>query len=112
MKVKEILGKLKPKTEEEFLEVQPETETKQISVQIASLQNYADTDRIKDMVRGNNVVFLRISELRKHDMSELKKSVEKLKKTCMAMEGDMVGVDEDFLIVTPKTAKIYRGKAA
>lgn len=112
MKVKEILDKFKPKVEEEFLEVGPETETKQISVKIDSLKNFADTDRIRDLVRENNVVFLRINELRKHDMGELKRSVEKLKKTCVAMEGDMVGVDEDFLIVTPKTAKIYRGKAA
>jgi len=112
MKVKEILGKLRPKSEEEFLEVEPETESKQISVKIDSLKSYADTDRIRDLVRDNSVVFLKISELRKQDMAELKRAVEKLKKTCLAMEGDMVGVDEDFLVVTPKSAKIYRGKAA
>ena len=112
MKVKDILDKIKPKVEEEFLEVEAEPENRQIFVKIDSLRSYADTDRIKDLVRDNNVVFLRISELRKQDMGELKRAVEKLKKTCLAMEGDMVGVDEDFLVVTPKAAKIYRGKAA
>jgi hypothetical protein len=113
MKVREILDKIKPKAgEEEFLEVQPEAETSHVSVKIDFLNSYADVDRIRDLVRDNNVVFLKIGELRKKDMAELKRAVEKLKKTCVAMEGDMVGVDEDFLIVTPKSVRIYRGKAA
>jgi len=53
-----------------------------------------------------------IKDLRKKDINELKRAVERLKKTCTAMNGDIVGVDEDFLIITPQFAKIYRGKAA
>ena len=40
---------------------------------------------------------------------ELKRAVDKLKKTCVAMDGDIIGVDEDFLVLTPNYAKIWRG---
>jgi SepF-like predicted cell division protein (DUF552 family) len=52
----------------------------------------------------------KIKELRERDINELKRSVDKLRKTCSAMSGDIVGVDEDFLIITPSFAKIFRGK--
>lgn len=81
-----------------------------IGVRIETLANYADTDRIQQLVREGNVVFLRIRDLRAKDIAELKRSVEKLRKTCTAMNGDMVGVDEEFLVVTPQYAQIYRGR--
>ena len=81
-----------------------------IGVRIETLANYADTDRIQQLVREGNVVFLRIRDLRAKDIAELKRSVEKLRKTCTAMNGDMVGVDEEFLVVTPHYAQIYRGR--
>jgi len=65
---------------------------------------------VQQLVRDGNIVFLRIRELREKNISELKRSVEKLKKTVVAMNGDIVGVDEDFLVITPTSAKIFRGK--
>ena len=53
---------------------------------------------------------LKIKELRETDINELKRSVDKLRKTCIAMSGDMVGLDEDFLVITPNFARVYRGK--
>ena len=81
-----------------------------VGVRIETLVDYNDTDRIQQLVREGNVVFLRIRELRAKDIAELKRSVEKLRRTCTAMNGDMVGVDEDFLVVTPQYAQIYRGR--
>jgi SepF-like predicted cell division protein (DUF552 family) len=114
MVLDKIMGKLKGEEEEtgeEFLEVSGEAETNQVNVRIETLKNYSDTDRVQNFLREGTVVFLNIRELREKDITELKRSVEKLKKTCTAMNGDMVGVDEDFLIITPQFAKIYRGKA-
>lgn len=101
--------KEKPK-EDEFLEIDAEKlkEERQVNVRIETLESYADADRIQNLVREGNVVFLRIKQLRMKDISELKRSVDKLRKTCMAMNGDIVGVDEDFLIITPSFARIYR----
>jgi SepF-like predicted cell division protein (DUF552 family) len=112
--VVEKLKKLKEKLEkknEEFLEVETgfEEESK-LNVRIDSLKSYSDVDRVLQFLREGSVVFLRIKDLRSKDINELKKSVEKIKKTCAAMDGDIVGVEEDFLVITPKFARIYRGK--
>jgi len=114
MDIKKIMKKLKGDEEEtgdEFLEVNEEPEAGQVNVRIETLKNYSDADKVQNLVREGNVVFLRIKELREKDINELKRSVDKIRKTCSAMNGDIVGVDEDFLIITPSFAKIYRGKA-
>ena len=114
MGIKDIFGKFKlgkEETGEEFFEV-PEvgSESQEVNVKIESLKDYNDTDRVLQLLREGYVIFLKIRELREKDMASLKKAVEKLKKTISAMNGDVVGVDEDFLIIAPKYASIYRGK--
>jgi SepF-like predicted cell division protein (DUF552 family) len=117
MAIKDIIGKFGSKKEEpeeegeEFVEV-PESVLsgeRKINVRIETLRDFLDTDRIQQLVREGNVVFLNIKDLRERDITELKRSVDKLKKTCIASGGDIVGVEEDFLILTPRFAKIYRG---
>ncbi|MEM5773307.1 MAG: cell division protein SepF [Candidatus Aenigmatarchaeota archaeon] len=113
-KLKELKEKISKKGEEEgFVEVETgfEEENK-INVKIDSLKSYADVERILQFLREGNIIFLRIKDLRTKDINELKKAVEKLKKTCAAMDGDLVGVEEDFLVITPKFARVYRGKVA
>ena len=111
-----IMEKIKiPKNEadEEFVELDEGSMNKEnkIGVRIEILKDFIDTERIQSLVRDGNVVFLKIRDLRNKDVTELKRSVEKLKKTCIAMNGDIAGVDEDFLVLTPKFAKVYRGQA-
>lgn len=81
-----------------------------VNVSVESLKDFSDTDRIQGMVRDGRIVFLRIRDLRQKDLTELKRAVDKLKKTCVAMDGDIVGVDEDFLVLTPNFAKVWRGQ--
>lgn len=103
--------KKEEKPESEWLELDTAAfkEELSVNVRVETLKDFADTQRIQGLVREGNIVFLKIKGLRQRDLSELKRSVEKLKKTCVAMDGDIVGVDEDFLVLTPKYAKIYRG---
>ena len=42
------------------------------------------------------------------DIVELKRVVNKLKKTCDAIEGDIAGFGEDWVVVTPGFAHVYR----
>ena len=110
----EKLKKLKErmsKKEEGFVEVEGLEEENKISVKIDTLKDYSDVDRVLQFLREGNIIFLRIKDLRAKDINELKKAVEKIKKTCAAIDGDIAGVDEDFLIITPKFARVYRGKA-
>lgn len=98
---------------EEFLELEPSHfgEERRLSVRIETLKDFSDVDRIQSMLRDGNIIFLKIKELRENDINELKRSVDKLRKTCVAMSGDMVGLDEDFLIITPDFARVYRERA-
>jgi SepF-like predicted cell division protein (DUF552 family) len=100
----------KKKEEESYVEVDESklANKKGINIKIEELNSFADTDKIQNIVREGNVVFLRIKNLRQKDINELKRSVDKLKKTIIANEGDIVGVDEDFLILTPKFVKVFR----
>lgn len=84
-------------------------EKSEVNVRVETLKDLMDTDRIQYLLREGNIIFLNIGGLRRRDLSELKRSVEKLKKTVAAMDGDIIGVDEDFLILTPKFARIHRG---
>lgn len=102
----------KEEKEEEFVELDASAfaQQRQINVRIETLEDYSDTTRVQNLVRDGTVVFLKIKKLRMQDIGELKRAVQKLRKTCTAMNGDIVGVDEDFLILTPNFAKVYRGK--
>ena len=111
-KIKGIFGLNSEEQNDEVLEAQEEIEANKVGVKVFTLNAYADVDNVLDMLRNGYVVFLRIRELREKSISELKRSVEKLKKTTLANSGDIIGVDEDFLVLTPKFASIFRGQTA
>ncbi|MEM5791047.1 MAG: cell division protein SepF [Candidatus Aenigmatarchaeota archaeon] len=114
MDFKKILEKIKPKEEEGFIEVDESLleEKGEVNVKIENLSSFNDVERIQESLREGNVVFVKIKEMRERNLEELKKCVDRLKKTCMAMNGDMAIAHDDFLVLTPEFAKIYRGKAA
>ena len=101
----------KESTSPEFIEYDENAFKEEINIRIRveKLKDYKDTERIQQLIREGYIVFLRIKEMRERDINELKKSVDKLKRTIEAMNGDIVGVDEDYLVLTPSYATIYRG---
>lgn len=109
---KEATEEKKEEPESEWLELDSEAfkEKTGVDVRVENLKDFADTSRIQEMLREGKIVFLKIKDLRQKDLTELKRAVDKLKKTCVAMDGDIVGVDEDFLVLTPSFAKIWRGQ--
>jgi hypothetical protein len=113
MSLKEIVERFLPKkekTSEEFLELEELPEEMKINVRVETLNSFSDSEKIQQFLREGNVIFLRIRDLREKDITELKRVVDRLRKTCMAVNGDIVGVDEDYLILAPSFARIYRGK--
>lgn len=80
-----------------------------VQIRIENLADFADTERIQAELRAGNIVWIKIKQLREKDMSELKRSVDRLRKTCIAVNGDIAGIDEDFLILTPENVRIHRG---
>lgn len=80
-----------------------------VTVAVENLKGYADAERVQAMVREGKIVFLRIKSLRDSDINELKRTVDKLKKTIVASDGDILLSEEDVLILCPPNAKVYRG---
>ena len=78
-------------------------------IKIETLSEFADTDRIQAQLRGGHIVWVKIKSLREKDMTELKRCVDRLRKTVIAVNGDIAGVDEDFLVLTPEHVRVHRG---
>jgi SepF-like predicted cell division protein (DUF552 family) len=101
-----------PQPGEEFVEVNVmDSEDKRLGrlgIRVEKMEDFADTERILRSIRKGNVVFLKIKSLREKDMGELKRAVEKLKKIVQANNGDIAGVEQDWLIITPEFAVVER----
>lgn len=80
------------------------------TVVVDKLQMLSDADRIIKKVRSGNIVIARIKELKEQNLDELKHSISKIRTSCSMFNGDIAGVGEEWIIVTPSTAKIHRGE--
>ena len=107
----EIDEELDTKEEEDYLEVNvlgaKDTKGK-ILIKIEKLNDFADTERVLRLLREGSIVFLKIKNLREKDIGELKRAVEKLKKSVIANNGDIAGVEENWLVLTPEYAAVER----
>jgi SepF-like predicted cell division protein (DUF552 family) len=121
-KIKEKFGKKEYSTDfdeeagEEYVEVGPEQigEGKaRIIVRPFIIEDFDDVKPILDSLReGYTIALVNIRPLKEKDIVELKRSINKLKKTCEAIEGDIAGFGEDYIVITPSFATIYRATGA
>lgn len=96
---------------DEFIELEVlKEEGQKINIRIETLNDYRDIQGVQKYLREGNIIFLRIKKMKERDMGELKRSVERLRRTAVAMNGDIIGIDEDYLILTPPFVKIHRGE--
>jgi len=98
--------------EDEYVEVDTsahESIKNKITVRPYAISDFADIKGILDALRdGNTIVLVNIKPLKDKDLVELKRAINKLKKTCDAIEGDIAGFGDDYLVLTPAFAQIYR----
>jgi len=74
------------------------------------ITDFADVRPILDALRESyTIALVNIKPLKEKDLLELKRSINKLKKTCEAVDGDIAGFGDDYIVVTPSFAEIYRG---
>ncbi len=77
------------------------------------IEDFTDIKSILDVLReGNTIALINIRPLKDKDVIELKRAVNKLKKTSDAIDGDIAGFGEDYIVATPNFARIYRAKPA
>ncbi|HLC76644.1 MAG TPA: cell division protein SepF [archaeon] len=95
---------------EEFTELPPETDTvAKTNIVIEKIEGLADADRIIKKVRTGSVVIARIKELREQNVDELKHCISKIKTSAAVFQGDLAGVGDEWLLVTPPSVNINRG---
>jgi SepF-like predicted cell division protein (DUF552 family) len=100
--------------EEEYVELNTAVKddgSKQIIVRPFVIEDFSDIKVILDTLRnGNTIALINIRPLKEKDLIELKRAISKLKKTCSAIDGDIAGFGDDYIVVVPSFAKIHRSK--
>ena len=86
---------------------------KKVTVRPFTLEDFDGVKPILDALReGHTICLINIKPLKDKDIVELKRSINKLKKTCDAIEGDIAGFGDNWIAATPPFASIYRQKQA
>ena len=98
--------------ENEYVQIDPTKDIgskAKILVKSFVVTNFEDIKDALDAIReGYTIALVNIRPLKDKDVLELKRTVNKLKKTADAIEGDIAGISEDWIVITPAFAQIYR----
>tara|TARA_Y100000310_G_C20439892_1_gene695565 strand:+ start:399 stop:848 length:450 start_codon:yes stop_codon:yes gene_type:complete len=101
-----------PSEDEGYVEIGAESEAKpQSKVQVRPyvIEDFEHIKPILESLReGHTIALINIKPLRDKDLVELKRAINKLKKTTDAIEGDIAGFGDDWIAITPAFASIYR----
>lgn len=96
--------------DDDFVELDAKRSEKdeKVVIRAETLKEFADVEDVQEHLRNDHIVWVNIKPLKKKDMADLKRAVKRLKKTIKAVEGDMAGVDEEWIVVCPGYAEIAR----
>ncbi len=76
-----------------------------------ALTDFEDIKDILDSLReGNTIALVNIKPLKDRDLVELKRAINKLKKTTDAVNGSIAGFGDDYIVIAPAFATIYKSK--
>ncbi len=97
---------------EDYLEIDTESTPKpraKILIRPFVIKEFEDIKPALDSLRdGYTIALVNIRPLKDKDIVELKRAVNKLKKTCDAISGDVAGFGEDWIVATPSFAQVHR----
>ncbi len=112
-----IVGDERPdpdEIEDEYVEIDTsisEEATPKVTVRTFIIDDFSDVKPILDSLRAAyTIALINIKPLKDKDLVELKRAINKLKKTCDAIDGDIAGFGDDYIVATPSFAKIHRTK--
>lgn len=94
---------------EDYTEIPEEpSDHKRTKIRIEKLKRFTDSDTIIRAVREGDVVFAMINELNSENQDELKHAISKIKTCCTTVDGNIVGVGSEWIIVSPKGVAIEK----
>ena len=106
-----MLDKLKRlfSKEEEVIELKHKPEEKpQILVKVHRLDSIADVDAIERDVKSGHIAFVKAKDIQRRDFAEFQASIQKIQRLARNYGWDVVGVEEGYIIIAPRNARIVR----
>ncbi len=101
---------------EDFIELEASEihkKSAKIFVKYFILTDFSDIKPVIDSLReGYTIALIKIKPLKDKDMNELKRAINKVKRTAEAIDGEIVGIDEDWIIAVPNFIEVYKGEAS
>lgn len=83
-----------------------------VTVRPFVITDFESIKPILDSLReGRTIALVNIKPLKDKDIVELKRAINKIKKTCDAIEGDIAGFGDNWIAAVPSFAHIHRHKA-
>jgi len=98
-------------TEKPAAEGGPPVAGSRVQITVAPLEEYADSDKVQRKLRDGNIVLVNIEKLKEKDIGELKRAIARIRKTTVAVNGDIAGVADNWIVVCPSIARINRSAA-
>ncbi|MBS3117212.1 cell division protein SepF [Candidatus Woesearchaeota archaeon] len=96
----------------DYLELNSEhgkDEKSRVLVRPFVMEEFEDIKEVLDVLReGSTIALVNIKPLKDKDLVELKRAISKLRKTCEAIDGDIAGFGEDYVVAVPYFARIHR----
>ncbi len=87
--------------------------SEKIKIRPFVLDEFASVKPVLECLReGYTIALVNLQPLKQKDVVELKRAVNKLKKTTEAINGDIAGFGEDWIIVAPSFVEVFRGTRA
>jgi uncharacterized protein len=85
-----------------------QTQKSPIYLKAITIRNINDMPSIKDEVKKDIILILRVTPLAQKDVEELRKIIEELYRYVRSTGGDIARLGEERVVVTPPSVKIWR----
>jgi SepF-like predicted cell division protein (DUF552 family) len=90
---------------------QKDKPTTKLYVKYYALVKFEDASAVLNDIRsGSTLLFIKIKDVKeKGGLDELKRTISKMKRTADAAEAQIVGIDEDYILIVPNFVKVEKG---
>jgi len=86
-----------------------QTQNTPIYLKAITLRDMSDIPSIKDDAKKRMILILRVTPLAQKDVVELRRAIEDLYKYVQSVGGDIAGLGEERVVITPPSVRIWRG---
>ena len=86
-----------------------EGKSKEILLKALALRSIEDIPKIQEDVTNKTIVILKVTPLAQKSLEELKSSVGQLDGCATSVGGDIGGVGDERVVITPPGVRIWRG---